>query len=173
MISTDVAVAIEAVLFVSGEPVSTDHLRHALGCDESTLRAGLTLLSEQLLLRGIRLHVGRDGIGLVSAPELSGPVEHFLGIHAASRPSAASLETLSIVAYRQPVSRTQIEDIRGVGSERILRSLVAHGLIEEVGRGTGLGRPVIYGTTDEFLQRFGLESIDSLPSEDENPPAEP
>jgi segregation and condensation protein B len=155
--------SLEAILLVSGEAAPLDRLRSALGCDDEALDEALTTLADHLRCRGIRLQRGQDGVSLVSAPEFAGPVERFLGIRAATRPSAASLETLAIVAYRQPVSRIQIEEIRGVNSERILRSLVAQGLLEEVGRGTGLGRPVFYGTTEEFLQRFGLESVAMLP----------
>jgi segregation and condensation protein B len=160
---SELAPALEAVLLVSGEPTSAERLRSALACDDDSFERALDALADQLRTRGIRLQRGKDGFSLVSAPEFAGPVERFLGITAAGRPSAATLETLAIVAYRQPASRSQVEEIRGVNSERILRSLVAQGLLEEVGRGTGLGRPVLYGTTEEFLQRFGLDSVAMLP----------
>jgi segregation and condensation protein B len=89
-----------------------------------------------------------------------------LRISAASKPSPAALETLAIVAYRQPINRNQVEEIRGVNCERVLRALVAQSLIHEVGRSTSLGRPVLYGTTDEFLLRFGLGSLAELPTLD-------
>ncbi|HLZ07781.1 MAG TPA: SMC-Scp complex subunit ScpB [Chloroflexota bacterium] len=163
MSADELALGLEAILLVSGDAAPYDRLRNALGCDDGALDEALSALAAQLDSRGIRLQRGRDGVSLVSAPEFAGPVERFLGIQAASRPSAASLETLAIVAMRQPVSRIQIEEIRGVNCERVLRSLAAQGLIEEVGRGTGLGRPVLYGTTEDFLHRFGLESVAMLP----------
>ncbi len=163
----ELAGAVEAILFVAGEPVTRDRLRSALACDAAALDAAVDALGERLTDRGIRLQRHADTLQLVSAPELAAPVERFLGIQAASKPSAAALETLAIVAYRQPISRAQIEEIRGVGCERVLRSLAAQELIQEVGRGTGLGRPVLYGTTDAFLQRFGLEALDRLPRLDE------
>jgi segregation and condensation protein B len=165
---SELAPALEALLLISGEPASTERLRSALGCDDASLNRALDDLGDQLRTRGIRLQRGRDGFSLVSAPEFAGPVERFLGISVAGRPSAATLETLAIVAYRQPASRSQVEEIRGVNSERILRSLVAQGLLEEVGRGAGLGRPVLYGTTEEFLHRFGLESVAMLPPVDDD-----
>jgi segregation and condensation protein B len=170
--SSELTVGLEAILLVSGEAAPLDRLRSALGCSEPALEDALTALADKLSSRGIRLQRGRDGVSLVTAPEFAGPVERYLGIQSASRPTAASLETLAIVAYRQPVSRIQIEEIRGVNCERILRSLVAQGLLEEVGRGTGLGRPVLYGTTDDFLQRFGLQAVARLPPVDDPLPAE-
>jgi segregation and condensation protein B len=158
---------LESLLFVSAEPAPRERLRAALGCTPSELEAALAELGGQLQGHGVRLQVGPDGVQLVTAPEHAERVERFLGIQAASPPSPAALETLAIVAYRQPVSRPQIEEIRGVNSERVLRSLVAQGLVEEVGRAPGVGRPVLYGTTPEFLQRFGLESLDQLPSIDQ------
>ncbi len=155
--------ALESILFVAGEPAPLDRLRAALGCDQAELTAALATLGGELATRGVRLQVGDEGAQLVSAPEFAPQVERFLGITAASKPSTAALETLAIVAYKQPISRLQIEEIRGVSSERILRSLVAQGLIREVGRAPGLGRPVLYGTTDDFLQRFGLGSLAELP----------
>jgi segregation and condensation protein B len=157
------ASAIEALLLVSGEPVALDRLRHTLGCTVEELERGVAVLAGVLENRGARLSRGGDGIQLVTAPENADVVERFLRIQATSKPSAAALETLAIIAYRQPVNRGQIEEIRGVNCERVLRALVSQGLVEEVGRSPTLGRPVLYGTTDEFLQRFGLASLAKLP----------
>jgi len=156
-------VALESILFVAADPVPIDRLRSALGCSASELEAMLNTLRQQLGGRGIRLQRSGDLVQLVTAPESAGSIEKFLGIQASSRPSAAALEVLAIVAYRQPVSRVQIDEVRGVSSERTLRSLLAQGMIQEVGRGSGIGRPVLYGTTEEFLHRFGLAGIAELP----------
>ena len=159
----DPVVTLEGILFVAGEPATLDRLRAALDCSAEELEAALSALGKQLRERGIRLERIGDAVQLVSAPELAPAIEKFLGIQAASRPSAAALEVLAIVAYKQPASRVQIDEIRGVSSERALRSLLAQGLIQEVGRGTGVGRPVLYGVTEVFLQRFGLNGLDQLP----------
>jgi len=90
-------------------------------------------------------------------------VEHLLNLEVNLRLSQASLEALSIVAYAQPVTRPQIEAIRGVNSDSVLRTLMSAGLIEEVGRAESVGRPILYGTTFEFLQQFGLKEVDDLP----------
>jgi segregation and condensation protein B len=155
--------ALDAILLVSGEPAPLDRLRHALGCTAPELERALEELDCALATRGVRLLRGSDGVQLVTAPEHAEVVERFLRVQAANKPSAAALETLAIVAYRQPVNRGQIEEIRGVNCERVLRALVASGLIHEVGRASTLGRPVLYSTTDEFLQRFGLRSLAELP----------
>ena len=159
----DLARVLEAVLFVAAEPAPLDRLQTVLGCEASELEGAMQSLAEDLGPRGIRLQRGADGIQLVSAPEHAQPIEKFLGIQASGKLSSAALETLAIVAYRQPVHRLQVEEIRGVSCERVLRSLIAQGLIQEVGRSPGIGRPVLYGTTTEFLQRFGLSSLDDLP----------
>jgi segregation and condensation protein B len=90
-------------------------------------------------------------------------IERFLGLEISGKLSSASLETLSIIAYRQPVTRAQIEAIRGVNSDSVLRSLIRRGLVEEVGRVETVGRPILYGTTFEFLEQFGLQSLQELP----------
>jgi segregation and condensation protein B len=162
--TADLPSLLESILFVSAEPVPLERLRSALGCSAAELDAALTAVGEQLEGRGVRLQRGADGAQLVTAPEHAEQVEKFLGIQVASQPSAAALETLAIIAYRQPISRPRIEEIRGVNSDRVLRTLVAQGLVEEVGRAPSLGRPVLYGTTPDFLQRFGLASLGELPA---------
>jgi segregation and condensation protein B len=169
----ELAPALEAILLVAGDSATSDRLRGALDCTDDVLEQTVAYLAGELAGRGIRLQRAGEGFSLVSAPEFAAPVERYLGVTSPSRPSAAALETLAIVAYRQPASRAEVEEIRGVNSERILRSLVAQGLLEEVGRGTGLGRPVLYGTTEEFLQRFGLASVAELPPVDYESPTGP
>ena len=90
-------------------------------------------------------------------------IEHFLGLEATSRISQAALETMAIIAYQQPVTRPEIDAIRGVNSDGVIKTLLSRGLIEEIGRGSGPGRPILYSTTPEFLGSFGLTSIAELP----------
>jgi segregation and condensation protein B len=90
-------------------------------------------------------------------------IDRFLGLEATSRLSRAALETLAIAAYQQPVTRPQIEAVRGVSSDGVMKSLLSKGLIQEVGRAEGVGRPILYGTTVDFLQHFGLNSLTELP----------
>ena len=116
--------------------------------------------------RGIRLQENKGRYQLTTAPELSEEVEFFLHLEGTSRFTAASLETLAILAYQQPITRPGIDAIRGVNSDSVIRNLLSKGLIEEIGRSDGPGRPILYGTSPEFLQYFGLSSIKDLPEMD-------
>ena len=100
---------------------------------------------------------------LTTAPETSEAIERFLGLEATTRLSRAALEALSIIAYQQPVTRPQVDSVRGVNSDGVMRSLLSKGLIQEGGRADGPGRPILYSTTPEFLQHFGLNSLNELP----------
>jgi segregation and condensation protein B len=100
---------------------------------------------------------------LVSAPELTNYIERFLGLSVAGKLSTAALETLAMIAYRQPITRPEIEAIRGVNSDGVLRTLISKGLVEEIGRLDTVGHPTLFGTTFEFLRYFGLESLKALP----------
>lgn len=136
------------------------------------IESALQFLSVEYQERGIRLQRKGDKVQLVSAPEAGSKIERFLAhcvgsLEVSGRLSPAALETLSIVAYRQPVTRAQIEAIRGVQSNSVIRSLVRRGLLEEVGRAETVGRPILYGTTFEFLQQFGLQSLCDLPDWEE------
>jgi segregation and condensation protein B len=102
-------------------------------------------------------------VQLTTAPEIANQVEAFLGLEATAHLSRAALEALAIIAYQQPVTRPQIDSIRGVNSDGVMKSLLAKGLLQEVGRAEGPGRPILYGTTPEFLQHFGLGSLGELP----------
>jgi segregation and condensation protein B len=104
---------------------------------------------------------------MVTAPDCASYVERFLGLQFSGKLSTAALETLAIVAYRQPITRAQVEEIRGVNCEGVLRNLVARGLVEELGRLDRAGRPILYGTTFEFLQYFGLSDLTELPQVEE------
>jgi segregation and condensation protein B len=154
---------IESLLFVADRPVTAEHLAAALDLPVQEVEAALQALREEYQGRGIRIQQKGDRLQLVSAPEAGPHIERFLGLEISGRLSTAALEALSIVAYRQPVTRAQVEAIRGVNSDSVLRTLVRRGLIEEIGREETVGRPILYGTTFEFLQQFGLGSLQELP----------
>lgn len=145
-------------------PVELARLQRALDLDRPALEDALARLAESYQTRGVRLQRKGDSVTLVSAPEAAEHVERFLGLGDGARLSGPALETLAIVAYRQPVTRMQIEAIRGVGADYAIRMLQARSLIQEVGRLDTVGRPVLFGTTFEFLQYFGLESLGQLPA---------
>jgi len=157
------AVKLEAMLFVAAEPVSVAQLATALDVASSVVERGLNELDASLSTRGLRLqrHAGR--VQLTTAPQLAELVERFLGLEATSHLSRAALETLAIIAYQQPVTRPSIDSIRGVNSDSMIKSLLNKGLILESGRADGPGRPILYSTTPEFLQHFGLNSILEMP----------
>ena len=157
------SVKLEAMLFVAAEPVPTAQLAAALDVASSVVERGLNELDASLSSRGLRLqrHAGR--VQLTTAPELAELIERFLGLEATSHLSRAALETLAIIAYQQPVTRPQIDSIRGVNSDSMMKSLLNKGLILESGRADGPGRPILYSTTPEFLQHFGLNSILEMP----------
>jgi segregation and condensation protein B len=154
---------LEALLFVAAEPVPTAQLATALDVSVSVVERGLNELDASLSSRGLRLqrHAGR--VQLTTAPQLAELIERFLGLEATSHLSRAALETLAIIAYQQPVTRPQIDAIRGVNSDSMMKSLLSKNLILESGRADGPGRPILYSTTPEFLQHFGLNSILEMP----------
>ncbi|MCC6567800.1 MAG: SMC-Scp complex subunit ScpB [Anaerolineales bacterium] len=154
---------LEALLFVSGEPVATAQLAAALDVAPSVIERGLNELDASLSTRGLRLQRNAGRAQLTTAPQLAELVEHFLGLEATSHLSRAALETLAIIAYQQPVTRPQIDSIRGVNSDSMMKSLLHKNLILESGRADGPGRPILYSTTPEFLQHFGLNSILEMP----------
>lgn len=158
---------VESLLFVADRPVAVSDLATALEADEESIEEALQALLVRYQERGIRLQRKGNLVQLASAPEAGSAVEKFLGLEISGKLSSAALETLAIVAYRQPVTRTQVDAIRGVNSEGVLRSLVRRGLLEEVGRAETVGHPILYGITLEFLQQFGLESLDKLPKWEE------
>lgn len=157
------AIRLEALLFVTAEPVLPAQLAAALETTTTEVEQGLKTLDESLQSRGLRLqrHAGR--VQLTSAPEHAELIERFLGLEATSRLSRAALETLSIIAYQQPVTRPQVDEVRGVNSDSMMKSLLGKGLIQETGRTDGPGRPILYSTTPEFLQHFGINSVRDLP----------
>jgi segregation and condensation protein B len=166
MLSTDqLRSVVESLLFVAGRPLQILELRRLLALDEKKLRRALDALADECERngRGIRLQRSADQVQFVSAPENGRYVAALLGMPTQAKLTTAALETLAVVAYRQPITRSQIEFIRGVNSDRALASLVQYGLVTEVGRAATVGRPALFGTTSEFLGQFGLTSLDALP----------
>ncbi len=156
---------IEAILFVSSGMVSVYHLSKTLDHTPAETEALLADLEEHYKRggHGLRLMRMKNRVQLTTAPALSSVVESFLGLEATSTLSQAALEALAIVAYKQPVTRPEVDMIRGVNSDGVLRNLLSKGLIEELGRAETPGRPILYGTTPEFLQHFGLETLEAMP----------
>ena len=157
--------ALESLLFVSDEAVEPAQLGRALGLTPGEIEAGLQELDAAYRdgNRGLRLQTRNGRYQLVTAPEAANLIETFLNLDATSKLSAPALETLAVVAYRQPVTRAQIEAVRGVDCSGVLRSLLQRGLLEEVGRMDAPGRPVLYGVTDLFMHHFGLTALHELP----------
>jgi len=154
---------LEAMLFVAAEPVTTSQLAAALDVAQSVVERGLNELETTLAMRGLRLQRHGGRFQLTTAPQLAELIERFLGLEATTHLSRAALETLAIIAYQQPVTRPQIDSIRGVNSDSMMKSLLNKGLILESGRADGPGRPILYSTTPEFLQHLGLNSILEMP----------
>ncbi|MEE8119967.1 MAG: SMC-Scp complex subunit ScpB [Anaerolineales bacterium] len=159
----DLNARIEALLFVSPELISISQIANALNSSVREVEKSLEELDRLFVNRGIRLQRVSRSVQLITAPEISADVQRFLDLEETSRLSRAALEVLAIVAYQEPVTRPQIDAVRGVNSDSVLRTLLRHGLVDEVGRTDGPGRPFIYATTSDFLNHFGLTSIAELP----------
>lgn len=157
------AALLEGILFVAGEPVPTLLLARATGRSPTAIGAALDELADSYRQRGLRLQRLGDTVQLVSAPEAAADIERFLATPRPSRLSAAALETLSVIAYRGPITRAGIESLRGVESSSVVGTLLARGLVEEVGHAGTLGRPALLAVTHEFLRYFGLQTTDQLP----------
>jgi segregation and condensation protein B len=156
----------EAVLFVADEPLSAAVLGQLVGVDRRAADALLEELAAGYERAGSGLSLRRvaGGWRLYTHPDAAPVVGRFVRSSRHTRLTRAALETMAIVAYKQPVTRHQVEAIRGVNSEGVLKALTERGLLAEVGRDGGPGRPVLYGTTPEFLERLGLDSVGDLPS---------
>jgi len=162
--------AVEALLFASDEPLTERRVRDILGLrDIRQARRLLQSLQEEYAQaqRGIQVEEVAGGYRMVSNPAFAPQVERLRRTERQSRLSQAALETLAIIAYKQPVHRAEIEAIRGVQVDAILRALQERGLVRVVGRAEILGRPFLYGTTKRFLEVFGLKSLDDLPKVEE------
>jgi segregation and condensation protein B len=158
-----VAALLESILFVASGPVSVHRLARTLEASPAGVRGLLRSLETDYAQRGLRLQWSGNEVQMTTAPEAANVVERFLGLETPSRLSQAALEVLAIVAYMQPATRPEIDEIRGVNSDAALRTLLSRGLLEEVGRRETPGRPILYGTTPDFLQYFGLISLEELP----------
>lgn len=157
------AVLVESLLFVAPEPVKAATLADALAEPLERVEEALQYLAAGQSERGLRIQRQGERAQLVTAPEAAASVERFLGLDLTTRLTPAALEVLAIIAYKQPVTRAQIDDIRGVSSDGVLRTLLHRGLVEQGERLDTAGRPFHYRTTFDFLQRFGLQSLDDLP----------
>jgi segregation and condensation protein B len=163
---------IEALLFASDAPLSAADLsRVDERLDEDTVEAVIQELRSEYELseRSFQIYEVGGGVQLLTRPEFVTILERYDSVPQPSRLSAPALEVLAIIAYRQPLGRAEIEDIRGVGSSGVLRTLQERSLIEPVARGEGLGRPLLYGTTRKFLEHVGFRSLEDLPRPDELP----
>jgi segregation and condensation protein B len=163
---------IEALLFASDAPLSAaDLLRVDERLDEDTVEAVIQELRAEYELseRSFQIYEVAGGYQLLTRPEFVSVLERYDSVPQPARLSMPALEVLAIIAYRQPLGRAEIEDIRGVGSSGVLRTLQERSLIDAVARGEGLGRPLLYGTTQKFLEHFGFRSLEDLPRPDELP----
>lgn len=154
---------VESLLFVAPDPVQLTALADALEEPLERIEEALAHLADLQHDRGVQVQRARDRVQLVSSPEAAPYIERFLGLDLVVKLSPASLETLAIIAYRQPVTRAQIDEWRGVNSDGVLRTLLHRGLVEQGERLEQAGRPFHYHTTFDFLQHFGLQSLDDLP----------
>jgi len=163
MSRSTVGAAVEAVLFVAEKPVAASELARVVGATPRVVRDALAELADAYADTGLRLQHDGDDWQIVTAPEAAPFVAAYLGADRL-RLSPAALETLAVVAYRQPATRSEVEAIRGVNCDQTIYTLMSRRLIEELGRREAPGRPIEYGTTWEFLECFGLTSLDQLPS---------
>ena len=158
-------VLLESLLFVAAEPTPVARLAHVLETTVEKVEAALTELNTACETdgRGVRLQRKGDRVQLTTAPAAATFVESFLGLDLSSKLSPAALETLAVIAYRQPLTRADMEAVRGVNCDGVLRTLIARELVEPVGRLEQPGRPFQYGTTFQFLRYFGLSGLEQLP----------
>ena len=158
-------ILLESLLFVAAEPTPVTRLAQILDVSQAAVETGLADLSViyRAGQRGIRLQRKGERVQLTTAPEAAPYIERFLGLDLSARLSPAALEALSVIAYKQPLTRADLEAVRGVNCDGVLRTLLARELVEPVGRLEQPGRPFQYGTTGRFLQYLGLESLADLP----------
>lgn len=158
---------LESLLFVAEKPVNVKELAGVTGNMLGEIQKTLTEIGKEYESKGIRLVRKGEYFSLVSAPENAKEVSALLNEELRHDLSQAALETLAIVTYKQPITRMEIEELRGVNTDQIVRSLMIRGLIAEVGRKETIGKPILYGTTMEFIQYFGLDAEESLPKIEE------
>ncbi len=157
------AAQLESLLFVAAEPAPLAVLAEALAASRAEVEAALKELAQEYARRGLQILRIGERIHITTSPRAAAVVEKFLGLGHTTSLSRAALETLAILAYRQPLTRPQVDAIRGVNCDSVLQSLLAKGLVEEIGRTEGPGRPILYGLTSMALQHFGLSSVEDLP----------
>lgn len=160
--NADLKALVEALLLVAPAPANAEELARGAGVERQRIEAALVEL-EQITDRGWLIQRHGDKVQLTTAPRFASYVRRFLGLERESRLSAAALETLAIIAYQQPVTRAEIEGVRGVDCSGVLTTLLSRGLVESVSRLAAPGNPFQYGTTPEFLLHFGLRSLADLP----------
>lgn len=164
---------LEALLFIAPVPVTPGQMATVLGVSTHQIEIAISeldaLYTESGDKRGLRIRLHRGRIQLTTAPQASATIEKFLGLDSTTRLSHAALEALAIIAYQEPVTRPQIDAIRGVNSDGVLKNLLSKGLIQEVGRADAPGRPFLYSITTDFLGHFGLSSLDELPPLEKSP----
>lgn len=155
---------LEAILFVSSGTVPIDQVAKFLDINVKDVNELINTMNENYAENsGLRILIHKNRAQLTTAPDLGEQIEEFLGLELTTTLSRAALEAISIIAYKQPITRPQIEEIRGVNSDGVVRTLLSKGLVQEVGRADTLGKPILYGTTEDFLHYFGLQSIGELP----------
>jgi segregation and condensation protein B len=161
---SDLTVALEAILFSSNRALRSRELQQATESGAKEVQAALDELEQTLAGRGLMLQRQGDLVQLVTRPEVASYVRRALRPEVTGKLSPAAYETLAIVAYQQPVTKSRIEEIRGVSCDSVVANLELRNLVVEVGRGSGPGQPKLYGTTMRFLQVLGLASLSDLPA---------
>jgi segregation and condensation protein B len=168
LLALSLEASIESLLFVAPGAVTPAQLAAALDLPLIDVEQGLENLRARYEAQpaefGLRLQRHQGRVQLTSAPQAAAVIERFLGLESTSRLTRAALEALAIIAYQQPVTRPQVDAIRGVNSDGVLKTLLSKGLVQEIGRAEAPGRPILYGTTPEFLQYFGLNGLDEMPA---------
>jgi len=163
---------VEAILFASDAPLKAEEIARAdESLDEDAVEAALRELAEHYAEadRAFQVEEVAEGYQLLTRPEFAPYLERFDTVPRPARLSGPALETLAIIAYRQPIGRVEVEYIRGVGSSGVIRTLQDRGLVDVIGRAEGIGRPLLYGTTHRFLEHFGFATLDDLPRPEELP----
>ena len=165
--SDQITARLEALLFVAAGAISPSQLATALNIPLRIIENNLEILEQRFASEsqphGLRLQRHHGRVQLTTSPDMALDIERFLGLETSNKLSRAALETLAIIAYQQPVTRPEIDAVRGVSSDGVLKNLLSKGLIQEIGRAERPGRPILFTTTSDFLQHFGLNSLEELP----------
>ena len=155
---------VESVLYAAGEPAPVSAIAVALDTSVQDVETALETLNTAFATRGVRIQRQGNKVQLVTAPEAAERIQRFLGLESTNRLSTAALETLAIIAYRQPITKPQIEMLRGVNCDGVMATLEARNLVQELGRAESVGHPMRYGVSFDFLQYFGLKGTHELPA---------